>query len=814
MSSEYDVYLNGVGYHLLKRADGQLQSGAAQERKINPFAKYLQSDRQYQVAPFRVSDGCGIANYDGSHRYQHGDYVDTRSGEAIVAAFTNKVRGDHAQLIFPTTQFPPYDEQIGTGGYIGIAQRFIPGTTLTAIRALSVMVRRDENTVYDSASDFTVKIYDDASGKPGTQLSGATKTIKLKYDEEFFLPFADRWKDGQFFWLECIFSADVTLTPGNTYWIAIENNQSAPVYWAEKRISTSAMRSVYSGGAWQTATADYPLCYWLDAASEGTDTMIRCMRLFAGIDKIRRLYVGTGYKVMAVNQGGTWTMTESKELAGPIVQMLEFNEKLFVAQGWDNPMWYSDGTSATGNWTELTGKNANALAIHDNMLWRASGKALQGSADGTTWDAPTAFIGDPGAPIQSMVSHGGKLFCAKPEGIFEVTYPSDYPGGTAAPVGNLMLDFRTELAPRASLIDWHSGLYFPGLGGIYELKGGILRNIWTEKIDEGAQEVPQQTLGRYTRRRCWSPIYDAEPGSFTGIWATSRGLYALYSSKAPNVTRLYCFDGRNWHDLGPPYTMDSISTPYYYLGNTCFSGILQDNGGGRGWLILGSPLGLLYWRWPTWTNDRAQDSWADYVTDAGLSPSCSVVFPSFSTEQRGEELVFMKVGVTGARKNTDNKIQIQYKIDNAASWTTLGEVGVPVTGGYDELIFPAGTTGRTIQLKAVLGVGVGITVSPRVSQVDLLYQTAPESYTTHQLMIHAAPDLPLHDGAVDTRTTNEILTALRALADSASFTYLDPAGGSHTARVTGMSVQHMRQTKEPGATLPTEAVAIVTLLDV
>ena len=67
---------------------------------------------------------------------------------------------------------------------------------------------------------------------------------------------------------------------------------------------------------------------------------------------------------------------------------------------------------------------------------------------------------------------------------------------------------------------------------------------------------------------------------------------------------------------------------------------------------------------------------------------------------------------------------------------------------------------------------------------------------------------------MDERTAGEILADLRALMDSAGFTYLDPLGGSHTVRATALTGQTMDLLTGPGPeSVGVSAQVILNLLE-
>lgn len=824
--SQYDVYLNVKGYMLAKDSRGALIPGACREQIVDPFTSQLARDEPYTRAAFRFGDGAGLHEYDGSHRYEWGNCVDARSGHLMMAP-ERVVKGA------PYYEMKIHDssvlvaEQLDSGGsQYGLAERFqMPASGYTTIRSIAILVKRSDSMDYTNASTFTVGIVADAAGpKPGTTLGSAT--VALKAETDAYSPFPDRWRHGDWFWLEATFSSDVVVGAGNYYWISVYNNQSPEVlHWAEDQYGgTIATRSVHNGTAWQDGTSDYRLMIkvsYRDGAKQ-FDSFLRCMQVYRGSDNIERMYAGTNYRVLYYNPawgGGQWW--ESKETSVPVLQLLEFDNKLFAALGPATDMEYSDGSSPESTaWTTISSNQANALAVHDNMIWKADDNEVKASTTGMSadWGATAVKVGDPGTPVQAMVSHGGKLFCAKPEGIYEVTYPDTYPG-SGTPTANLMLDFNTERYPRTWLIDWHSGLYFPGAGGVYELKSGLLRNLWEDKVDEGALD-PRSFMAPpmvapvkgtdppYTRPRSWAPLYDHGPVSWTCAQATTRGILFARSNPHQHTSDLIWYDGRNWYSLRSVGDLASDGGPRN-VGEYLTACFVQDAGGGRGWMWFNEGFGIAQTEWPTWTDNTADDDTVEYEDRA------QAVTPWFSLAEN-REILLVKVGLTSyglAPPISFQRAEVHYRLAGQSSWTELGDFE---TSPYQEISFPAGTKSHRIQFKLEFDCyQQTVTISPMIEQLDLFYQTIPEKSTTHQLILSCAGNADMRTGGTDERTAGETLADLRALLGISSFTYKDPEGVSHTVRVTALTGQLMNFHTGPGPEgAGTEYQVILNLLEV
>ncbi len=810
MGREYDIYLNGAGYQLARGADGRVLSGAAREQRRDPFTNFLSQAQRWAKQVFRFGEGGGLARSDGSFRYQSGEYVDTRSGLLMMGPD----RGLYQERI--ATERVAYEGQtlnvinVSNSGYRGVGEMF--QATGLGVRHLQVLVKRV--TEYGAASNFTVNLCANTAGpKPGTVLG--TVSVSLMYESPGWAPFIDRWRRHKYFWLQVCFAADIALTVGSYYWITIVNDQAPAVVCAEDGDSgaSSATRSTWNGTVWSDGVLSKNLMYKVRYADQ-IDAFPRALCDFQGVDHVYRVLAAAGNKIL-YTEGGLWLTSTTLTGAVDVIDLHVFNSRVFAAVFGGNA-WTYDGTTCSTVWTDI-GVVARCFATHDNLIWRANGREVNASTTGlaASWTATAVAVGDPGTTVDAMVSHGGKLLAAKAEGIFEISYPSGYPA-TGAPTANLMLDFNTERDLRSWILDWHSGLYFPGQAGVYELKSGVLRNLWTEKVDEEAQEVISGGAGYsdvpafmsrgsgYTTPRRWAPIFDREPGGWTAACATTRGLVAIHCDPHLNRADLWWYDGRNWHPLGPLAVRTASGK--VEVAEYCAAVHLWDQGGGWAFLYygFGTNIGLMVV--PTWTNDRLSDPDCTFEGEDGIC-----YLPEFCAADRQTLLDFHAVAVHSRNVGASNGyVYVSYKIDDGG-WAESTQI---TTSPYELWAFPAATTGRKIQLAVRLD-----PVSARrvvVEQIDLLYQPLPETVTTYQLTLQVSPNIGRASGAPDRRTASEILSGLRALLElDEPWTFNDWRGQDHTVRAMGLTGQLARQIEESGiAGYGLEEHLILTLLEI
>ena len=645
-----------------RRADGQLLSGAAREQGVDPFTHQMQGGRRWAEAYFRFGDGAGLVEYDGSHRYKSGEFVDTRGGFLLPGPERTlcDARGDTERIYDEGMTLS--DVECSTGNFTAHAERFQVPAGKTNIRRVAVLVRREEGTDYTGAANFTVGITVDAAGpKPGA--AAGTRAISPIAETDVWLAFDDRWRNGEYFWLEVVFNANVAVTAGNWYWIYVWNNQAPEIYWAEtdRGGGTAQTRSRYAAGAWVNGYSDYPLMFKIKYWDE-IDAFPRSFCKFRGVDNVERLFACVGVKTMYWDEA-TATWIGSVVLAAGTTEgwgLLEFNSHMFAYGGIGVNSTYYDGTTPTTNWVGA-GVVMTALAVHDNLLWKSDGRTVMGSTTGLvgSWTANSVAVGDPGTNVESLQSHGGKLFAGKREGIYEISYPDTYPT-TGTPTANLVLDFRTERGKRQWMLDWHSGLYFPGLSGVNEYKSGVLRNIWTEKVDDGAQEIVDAER-TFSRPRRWARLYDSMPGVWVHGHGNTRGMTFAYSSPHLHAAELWWYDAANWHPMGPLAERVGSGLNYLEEGEYCLSSYLEDLGGGRGRLWYGYGWNIGYMNVPVWTKNRLQDEDADYFDGYG----CWIYTPDFVVDEGRAEVDYVGLGLKliNAGAGAGGSVYVFYRMD-------------------------------------------------------------------------------------------------------------------------------------------------------
>lgn len=792
---EYDVELNGVGYMLVKGPDGRLLSSASRHQASDPFMNYVSQGERWKRQSFRFEGGAGLARCDGSPRYAWGMNVDSRSGDLELGPephICDNLENVGNRVGSRDVIGERWLSSLG-GYYDGFAVQF--DARSTKLRTVAILVKWSPLRVYSTAANFTVEIRDDAADTPNAVVGVGAAAVSLAAADNVWTPYEDPWLRREFFWLTVSFSAEITLVLGNPYWLCVRNAQNPQLIWGAKAGDSSALCSEWDGAAW-AAGSQGSVPYHKIKYYDEIDAAPRCLTSFRGADDTRRMYAAVGPKVMYYDEYSEGWANSKGTFPDTVEQLLEFNSYLFaIGSGMD--LWYTTGATGTTVWATLAGVTANCAALHDNLLWRADGPEIEASEDGTTWGSGTCDVGDPGTPIMALQSHGGKLYAAKPEGIFEINYEDTYPA-TGDPTADLVLDFRTDKASRPWLLDWHSGLYFRGTGGLYRWKNGVLDDVWQEKMDENALAIVER-LGAVLMG------YDAEPGCWQAACGTTRGMALAFSSPFLQRSAVWWYDKRGFH----PQMSD-----YWFVGEYVEAVFVESLGGGKGRLWYGRGFDICYVNWPTWTADRSADGDADfYVGGGSVAPWALAVLPRFDDGRPTMRKDFhrLEVHLDNSGITAGGIVYITVYIDG-----TLFDVGPADLAPIHRLLLPDGTTGSEITINVFL-IPYDSTQTMKVKEIVLEFQPLPETLMQYQVWIRAARNQKLHQGGVDPRAAGEIWAALLALLEEDEpWTFTDELEVEHTVRAVGVSKQDTRLVKRPAATsgLDLESYVLVTMIEV
>ena len=762
----YDVYLNGKGYMLARDNQGNLLAGAYAEKHSDPFMRYVSTEKRWAEVTFRFSDGAGTEKYDGSNRYRWGRNIDTRSG--------NLLRGPAMALvhtIFDQNR-PVADDTIAAmeisnaaGANEGYALRF-QATLTSTIDTVAVLVKRSASRDYNGAGNFTVGIFADAAGPvPGAVVGSQGRGFTYVDFDAARMYGLLPWENDEYFWVFANVAAAVTA--GTYYWVGIQNDQAFEVYWAGSTGDTTQTQAKWDGAAWSAhanAGDFYFFIGWRNYLDRPSTEIYPCR----GSEGTSRIYAASGYKVMnKLDAASSWSLA-----GGPfnaIVQdMIQYGGVLYVAIGLGVDMQSFTGATASTTWAAVTNQRATRFAVHDNLLWKiggvsgTTGSYLLSGYDGSTWGA-TVAVGSAGTAVTAMVSHGGKLYCAKEEGIYEINYEDTYPTSGTISV-NLVLDFSTDCALRPWILDWHGGLYFPGNNAVYEWKNGVLRDIWNDRVDPDVQETTvnqQAEVPAYTTRRRNAPVAtfpSTSRGVFHAAIGTTRGLFVSVSSPHLYESQIWCFNLNGWHPMGPLRAKsgeDPLTAAY--LGEYISALCMRTLGPSEDRLYFAHGQAIGYFRLPGWTSDASQ------YDDATYQAAWEVELPLFDADEPKIEKYFHSIEVVTKNIASNPCVIVGAQVDVAPDTSDRYISRVLSDGPVGEV--ELGVVGRNIRIRLQGRSTDDITTSLIVESVTLKYHMLPDTVSTYSLLLAGATNQEKIGGGVDTRTAKTINQELKALLD-------------------------------------------------
>jgi len=824
MTSPYDISLNGKGYMLVKDAKGRIASGAAREQASSPFTSHLSTGEKWQRETFTFEGGVGQRLFRAGYgKYRWGHNVDTRSGSLMRSAGTNR------QAIVGIDHRVDLAENVGDysfGATIPMIGVQFTVAAPTYYRSFGVLVRRDQALKYTTADTITVSIYnkDAGTGKPTTAVSGTIVSFSVNQPLNEGLPFPNRWRAGEYFWLTGSFAAPVQLAAGTYYLVVASANPYPTMYWAKDikpaPYGRTATVSVYDTVLMQwTAPVTLPLPLFKLKPYTEIDREVTHFCNLRGVDNVRRVYAAMGPKVMSCEEDtNAWALAVAAPpmaptFTAPVTSMVAFSGILYVGVGQDNSGAFGnyqtfDGTTASTTWATPGPSTGHVFHVHNNLIWKAYTDAASGnfallsaSISGGAW-VGAVTVGDRGTPIMAMCTHDGVLYCVKAEGVYGVIYDSDtFPGGAGVPAVAMVIDLTSDIEVRAWAAAWHAGVFFPSSGGVYEYKSSILNNVWRLHVDDEADELP-------------GVVY-AKPWIWQGAAPTTRDLLLTAYSPYLGLGAVWCFDGNSW----VPVLVDK------WPGEICAGVHLSSLGGGRAQMYAGMGFAINRSYWPTWTANRSLDPRSRFHT---LNPEGDTPAQEYMMDVRlprvdggrpdlkkdwGKVCIFSKnFGIT-----LGGRMQFSYSIDGGA-WTWLKAFD---TSPWQERKFRASSYGYTLDSMLIFVEGSvgGNAYTAIIDQVDLCYQLLPDSNRQIQVWISAYRGHERRGSGRDPRTALLMRTDLMALIDPAlttePVTYVDQFGVTRSVRVIGVTPQDMAWIQAGGRAqgFEPEVGFLVTMLD-
>jgi hypothetical protein len=806
MAREFDVYLNGVGYNLLKDSKGRIPRAVARGQYSDPFTHTVSQYERWAVQGHGFRDGGGFAKVNSNPMpgYASGKNIDTRSGDLIngpecIDSSTHTLRYTDDSTISDytiSTDAPDND---------GVAVRFTTRASPTPVelRQVGVLLKRHSGIDYSAAANFTVEIWTDLPGRPGALLvAGAQASISPRQSHNWWVYHENEWLAHEYHWVEAIFPGPpvpLVLAASTNYWLCVLNVGPRDIDWGYySGVVPGDTVSFYNGGAWAAGTTpNVEVMYKLGYYDE-LDGIVRHIYDWAGSDNTRRTYCAVGAKVMYWDDASEDWIVSKGDFVQRVLQLIQFEDHLIACQGSGQAM-YETTVGAGGAWNNIGASAAESLAVHDNMLWKGEGNLVNGSLTGTAWAANTVAVGDPSTPVSALCSHEGLLYAHKPEGLFRIDYPDTYPGADA-PTVSQVADFRTDRYPRPFAVQWQSGLYFPGAGGLWEYKADTMTDRWRDRVDPEGQTL--------------LPLRDAERLGILAAAGTTR--FLLLGQSSPYISeyggQIWAYDGRGFH---------AMMQRSLWTAEPCYAVHIESRGQSRARLWWARGWDIFYTYWPQWTDDRSADANSSFFAFADTN-TAEVTLPRFNDDTPCILKDWHQIRVHSENMGlaAGGRIRVFHRIDDATGWSVIdpaGDNGYMDTSPLDTLTFEPNTTGYEIQLR------IRFDQHPtdetlKVDMLELLYQPLPDTVRKFDILLGLHNNTARHRGSrqrVSARTQIENLRLL--MEETEPWVYDDAYGIQYNVRTMGIT-DDLAELKEqaPGEGTGWEDVTMarVTMLEV
>jgi hypothetical protein len=796
--------LNGTAYNFELAAGGAL--GFSSD---SPFApKSTSGERSYAdydpfsaVAFTDLSGGMGQERATDVTKYYDASNVDARGGRLILGPLVHYNSATLPGLDTHSDALLQGTNTTGTLDYLGIgaslpkvATKLIIPTGFAEIDRFWLPLKG-----YALAGTITIKVYNDSSGAPGTEMA----TTTLSRDE--LQPFGA--------WAQASFTPAVAVSAGGTYWISVEHaGADSVLYWYGGTSDVPAYSSndncvSWVDGAWAANTGTYwHLIVMYDDPTTRPDSSLRYV-LGAGEDGITRLwgysgrrlyYIGAASLPVAVQDGAG----NSFEAAAEILHAVWFravadaHPYLYCALGDATSYVKFDGNIGTEQWATITmtgsgvSQGARRLAVHDNLLWRADEVCnVSASLDGTAYGG-TVAVGDKTYPIRNMLSWNGLLYVGKDDGLYSVTYAAGYPT-SGAPTVTKVLDFGAMASSVnfAAMCEHQGDLVFSLERGLIRFTGG---NVVTPIS-------PDTGLNLSADQRA---VYRSAHSSLNVLWVCAEGSLTGKSS-------LMALIDWHWHPIVTlPRAGDMMRSVHVEPGLYAQYP--------RVWFKAG--LQVAYVNMPTTTQKR----WL-WGTDMDYVATGTIDLPWIDGNIRTINKDWVQVEIDARNCDVDrpgtppaygNRVEIYYRTEEDAAWTLLGHVHA---AGISTVAFPASTYGGKVQLRIGLWTADGanpLSPPPQVEAVVLKYMERPADAVAFTRTYILKGRSPNRAGSTGVKSLAQWVTILQTLRESAEPLTFYPfwgvdAGVSYNVHIANYAVSEVRS--EVGVSAAASMIATLKL---
>lgn len=362
---------------------------------------------------------------------------------------------------------------------------------------------------------------------------------------------------------------------------------------------------------------------------------------------------------------------------------------------------------------------------------------------GGATDADVVVVGPPGRGIINLAPHNNQLWAFRSDGAWNI--------GT----DNLAyhtLDFSDQVSDDnfAFATVWNGFLIFPVRNRIYKYRSGL-------------QDITPPVWSEY-------PPYK-QFGAFTGGHVRGDFLYIFGKSNSANATdesatesssgfiSLMATSGVGWHKLldMPIANPDTIGMWLDADSNYLYMHEMASTTGNLYRLQFQELTDLPVASFPTSGEHNLYTSYYDFgfkrINKSFASVTIHGTFP------------------------TNTSVVVEYRLDDTTAWTTLGTFDTD----YEEISFPAGTTGKRIQLRLDLK-------TTTASNTPVIVGTVIKLMMRPNVLYGVSADVIISDNLSDQhrlmlgKTATELRTALKNARNSvAPITFIDIYGQSSSA---------------------------------
>lgn len=378
-------------------------------------------------------------------------------------------------------------------------------------------------------------------------------------------------------------------------------------------------------------------------------------------------------------------------------------------------------------------------------------------------------IGDSAAPITGLVSDGDNLLILKTDGIW--AYYSD---GTQE---NLTPDFEGMAHPDnfRGAYNWNGHVLLPmGAGGLMELVDGKLYDISMLISAPDATAVGSSATQPALHGRVVAITGDPQ-SLFILVQDTTNTRYHLLMAKWLEMGDVYNY---RWHHLGwTVYTTDTVEE---------HSALMADG------VPSGSTIFRRIWIGVESTGSNLLPTFLPQETDTseGFTNDTDAVaqFTGYDAGRVQVSKTFASINIESANLGAGGRLyEVEYRLNRTGSWLTdVTFTGGTVGGNTCDLspnqtaTFPAGTTGRILELRVKPALTTVGTTGPQILSIRVTSTLRPPATAMLPLSLHLGDGVRQLNGAFGGRPKLDLAQLITWDEQAAEVTVVDERGTSRS----------------------------------